>query len=104
MALRYSADTEIRVQWDPTHKQFAGRVRDPWIAWRGHVPGKRPLSPEDYDRAAVALFRAAERVAKRHGASFHVDRAPGGKIRIRRIFQAPCPCSMPRKSKVSRKA
>ena len=94
MAKRYSGDTEVRVHWDPRSKVYSGRVRDPHKRWSGEVgaryayrlTGRDLDSSEAYDDAARRLIQAAERDEGR----FMAERS-AGRIRIRRVFQAPCP-------------
>jgi Arc/MetJ family transcription regulator len=91
MAIRYTGDVEVRIQWDPRRRLYVGSVRDPRARWRTIlVPQRRiasPASSEAYDYAARVLVERAEREL---GRRLPADR-DGSKIRIRRVFQAPCP-------------
>lgn len=97
MAIRYSGDTEIRLQWRPRYNAYQGSVRDPYKRWEGmwishHPDPHDPISSEAYDRAAIELIRVAERWAKtRSMKPFEIEKTNLGRIRIRRVFQAPCP-------------
>lgn len=96
MARRYSGDVEVRVHWDPRSRVYSGTVRDPHKRWRGEVGARyayrlmgRDLdSSAAYDDAARRLIQAAERDEGR----FMAERS-AGRIRIRRVFQAPCPAN-----------
>ena len=87
MAVRYSGDTEIRVVWEPRAQRFAATVKDPTHRWSGHVRGRAPQGPDGYDAAALLAFQAAERAEGRFDA-VREDQV----LKLRRVFQAPCPC------------
>ena len=109
MAIRYSGDAEVKLEFDPSFvnpdgrrvRVYRGRVSDPYLIWHGWIPeGTRtsdPRSSEAYDGAAKRLIEAADRWAKgKHGRVFESERARGvlgirRPIRIRRVYQAPCP-------------
>lgn len=94
MAKRYSGDVEIRLSWDPRARAYRDTVRDPHKRWRGTVSARyayrllgRDLDGSAaYDDAARRLIQAAETDV----GPLMVERSRG-RIRIRRIFQAPCP-------------
>lgn len=91
MAIRYSGDTEVRFRWDADRRLFVGSVKDPFLHWEGeHRGSKKPKDSDDYDAAAYALFGKASAWAREKGARFQAD-VSGGKVRFRRVFQAPCP-------------
>lgn len=110
MAIRYSADVECRVQWDPRRRAYVGTVRGLarsghrgiWeeLRWppggdRGSVAGSRPTKTrlsEAYDDAARRLIEQADAWARRHGWAFEVERSTlGGRVQVERVFKAPCP-------------
>ena len=109
MAIRYSGDVEIRIQYggagyvknqdvpyfDPSGEGFyyahirAPHVRDAAILSTREVGLTRkhdPRSSNSYDVAALAFLKWAE---------LHVGELPveldGNKIVVRRVFQSPCP-------------
>lgn len=92
MAIRYSGDTEIRFGWDKNKKIYRGTVRDPYKKWNGYckiIWIGDPTDSSAYDRAAIKLIKLAEyKVGK-----FELEREYG-QIKIRRIFQSPCPKKM----------
>lgn len=96
MAIRYSGDTEVRVFYDPRKHIYVGDVRDPYLHWKGKVGRSLfisdPKSPEAYDKAALSLLKQAQRWAhhKFKRAQFQAE-TKLGRIRIRRVFQSPCP-------------
>lgn len=101
MAIRYSGDTEIRFTWNATKGVFEGSVRDPYMRWTGEArPHARNVPKKDetiasalYDHAAYQLFASAEAAMKKaYGKRFTADRE-GSRVRLRRVFQAPCPLS-----------
>lgn len=94
MAIRYSGDTEIRVGWDPRRKEYRGSIRDPKRPKRNMkarfkplLVSRNPRSPEAYDIAAVQMLQDADRHTT---GGLEVERR-NGRIKIRRVFQAPCP-------------
>jgi hypothetical protein len=91
MSIRYSGDVEVRVTWDPREKSYTGYVRDPKVRWNGFWRPRQtpedPTSPEAYDAAAKALIRLAKRDVR---GRLSLDEKRG-RIRLRRVFQAPCP-------------
>lgn len=109
MAIRYSGDAEVRLEFDPAFvtlngrrvRVYRGRVSDAYLIWHGWIPeGTRtsnPRSSKAYDDAAKRLLAIADRWAKtNHGRAFESERAKGvlgirGPIHIRRVYQAPCP-------------
>lgn len=98
MAIRYSADTEVRVVWDQRQREFHGTVRDPYLRWKGSVKGPkgmpRTISSEEYDRAAGELLRAAQIWARSKRTSFQLKEELG-RIKLTREFKAPCPVRRP---------
>lgn len=97
MSIRYSADTEIRLQHgrDAEGHFYRGTVSDPRLRFRGWVvPSRRftrdPTCPEAYDDAARRLAELAQRWARENDREFMVQEEDG-RVRIRRGFQAPCP-------------
>ena len=104
MAIRYSADTEIRVWYDLIDKVWRGTVRDPKGRWSGtYKPiirlGKTPSSGT-IDRLAQRFVRNAEREERR---KFAVDRK-NGVVQVSPMFQAACPCDdLPPRRKTRRK-
>lgn len=95
MAIRYSGDVEVRLQWEPRERVYQGRVSDPYMIWKGSVPAERGIDPKSsnaYDHAAARLIQLADQWSRRErGEPTLVDRAPNGRIQLRRVFQAPCP-------------
>ena len=93
-SVRYSGDATVRLGYDPRRDVYAGTVADPYVVWRGRVGGgtRTPRrSSAAYDDAAERLIRAADRWAARTGRRpIDADRRLG-RLRIRRVFQAPCP-------------
>lgn len=99
MAVRYSGDAEVRVLWDPKRRMFLGRVRDPYVRWRGTAPrptqarGRRQLhrASESYDLMATIFLRRAQTWAREtHDHELQIEEERG-RLKIRRVFQAPCP-------------
>ena len=94
MAIRYSGDTEVRVRWSPRDRCYIGSVRDPNHRWRGRC--RKPFYQRDatssdaYDAAAKDLLHQAQRWAD---GKLMVERR-WGRVRVRRVFQAPCPVKM----------
>ena len=89
-AIRYSGDTEIRVMWLPRQRRYKGSVRDPNVSWHGECDKlgyADPRSSDAYDDAARKLAEAANSDFK---GKLQVE-WKHGRIRIRRVFQAPCP-------------
>jgi len=87
MAIRYSGDVEVRMHWDPARSLYRGTVRDPDGRWRGTANGRRSPTHETYDRLARDMIVRAEHEQKRR---LPAERK-GGKLIVRRVFQAPCP-------------
>lgn len=113
MSIRYSGDSEVRLQYDRKVRLYVGKVTDAFHRaggphrgepYSGHVDvavvarkmGGRfsPTSSEAYDHAAVFLLRQAQEWARRTGERpFRLD-VQDGRIRVRRVFQAPCPINV----------
>lgn len=96
MAIRYSGDVEVRLGYDPRRRAYVGSVRDPGgpngpFRWRGVYEGSSPKNSADYDRAAKEMIIAADRDCRRESDRHLMVERDGGAIRIRRVFQAPCP-------------
>ena len=97
MAKRYSGDAEIRIRYDARSRVYRGTVVDPWLRFSGWVPLERryardPQTSEAYDDAARRLARVAGHWAKRDASrDFAFDEPRGSGIRLRRVFQSPCP-------------
>lgn len=92
MAIRYSGNTEVRFGWDRRRKVYRGSVRDPYRRWTGEVSKFTffsPNTPESYDRAAIFLIQKAQNETGK----FDIE-LEGNKIKIRRVFQSPCPTKM----------
>lgn len=109
--IRYSGDTEIHIRYDRRRGVHVGLVKDPVLRFRIIVPPvprskDREQDARNHDRAARQLLAQAMRWAgsaeaqqllKAKGIArrqFVVDRASrksGSRIRIRRVYQAPCP-------------
>lgn len=105
MAIRYSADVEVRVRWDPRRRAYVGTVRglgrstrgsrERWeeIRWRGSVPGSAPRTDglsEAYDDAGRRLIEAAASWARGRGWALEAERSPLGRVVVERVFKAPC--------------
>lgn len=94
MAKRYSGDAEIRVSYDAKKKVYHGAVRDPKHRWEGtmkappHQGG--PQCSEAYDKAAKAFLLRAQRWARGR----LLVETKDGVVRVRRIFESPCPIGM----------
>jgi hypothetical protein len=91
MAIRYSGDVELRIEWLKGN-QYSISLSSPNAHWnaRVRVKGAKGREPEAYDRVAevvlkAALARAETLPVERSG------RGPGASIMVRRVFQAPCP-------------
>jgi len=88
MAIRYSGDVEIRVQYRAG--KYHAKLRAPGLRADGVLPGSLrarmhgPSSPEAYDVMALAFLR----LAQREGFPVMKER---GQVVLRRTFQAPCP-------------
>lgn len=99
MAIRYSGDVEVRLQYDPRSREYAGSVRDPQWSGRGSVSLRQvgltrkqdPTSPDSYDRAALVFLNVMRTIAwKKFRVRLQVS-TDRGSVVIRRTFQAPCP-------------
>jgi hypothetical protein len=91
MAIRYSGDVEIRVQY--REGRYHGSVRSPGFRGRGIVSLRAsgsPTSPENYDRAAALILREAQAFARKIHVALHVSGTLRGP-KISRTFQSPCP-------------
>lgn len=96
MAVRYSGDAEVRIAYRSATRTYVGMVRDPFFRWSGSAKPRlgflrRPTSPEAYDDAAVTMLLAADKASGRK----LLLQAEGGRVRVRRLFQAPCPIGPP---------
>jgi hypothetical protein len=91
MAIRYSGDVEIRIQYKE-RGVYKGAVRSPGFRGRGEISllASMPTSPEAYDRAALKLLREAIVFAKKMGVILFVSGSQSNP-EIRRTFQSPCP-------------
>lgn len=92
MAVRYSGDAEVKLQYDASRKAYYGEVRDPYHVWRGRVPPRlsfrrSPESHEAYDDAAASLLLLADKAS---GNRLLLAKS-GRRIKVSRLFQAPCP-------------
>ena len=93
MAIRYSGDAEVRLQWDDERRLYRGVVSDPEFVWRGTTgpTGLSPRSSEAYDRAARVLLKRADTWAQENeDAKIDYAEDQSGMV-ILRVFQAPCP-------------
>lgn len=87
MAIRYSGDVEARMSYEGK-RRYVVVVRWPGKRVSGKIlfkASRKPTSSETYDAVAkkvIGEVRACHRFA---------DRGPFGGVRIRRLFQAPCP-------------
>ena len=96
MAIRYSGDAEVRLQWDDERRLYRGVVSDPEFIWRGTTgpTGLSPRSSQAYDRAARVLFTRADAwVRENEDAQIDLARDASGMVLLR-VFQAPCPSRM----------
>lgn len=98
MAIRYSGDTEVRLRWRSDFRAYQGSVRDPYKRWEGmwipqpYTARRKRNESEAYDRAAIELIRVAQRWAKsKRLKPFEVEDHGHGRVRVRRVYQAPCP-------------
>ncbi len=91
MAIRYSGDVEVRIQFVAGF--YVAKVRAPGLRANGKLPRpstlslrarKDPRSPEAYDEMTLAFLR----LARKQGFPVLVEH---GDIVMRRTFQAPCP-------------
>lgn len=89
MAIRYCGDIEVRLIYKDG--SYRATLRAPGLRANGTLPRSlrartrgSPTSPEAYDTMALAFLRLAERDG------FPVAKE-GGRIEMRRVFQAPCP-------------
>lgn len=95
MAIRYSGDAEVRLHYNARKKRYSGTVTDPIYHWRGECGTsfwhRDYRSSDAYDDAARELLEMADKaaVAKRNE-HLMVERKRG-RVRVRRVFQAPCP-------------
>ena len=99
MAVRYSGDAEVRLQWDDERRLYRGVVSDPEFVWRGTTgpTGSSPRSSEAYDRAARVLLERADAWAREEeGARIDYASDAQGMV-ILRVFQAPCPVRIARR-------
>lgn len=88
MAIRYSGDAEVRLQYIPETGMYRGLVTFPggrqhYIIHRKLVA--KPHGSEGYDQAARLMFSQAW---SQHRAPIVVVRS---HVVVRRTFQAPCP-------------
>lgn len=91
MAIRYSGNVQVNMQYDQPRGCYLARVRDPNYRWRGTTGAwGRDASPtsETYDRLAKAAIARAERDL---GVKLDAERDARGRVQLRRVFQAPCP-------------
>lgn len=93
--IRYSGDTEIEIKYNRRLGEYVGIVKDPFLRFEIIVPAvPRSRDPEttarNHDKAARRLLGQAMRWARRQRRQFLLDRS-GTRIRIRRVYQAPCP-------------
>lgn len=102
MSIRYSGDAEIRIFFDERKRTYRGTVVDPYLRFRGTVPllprfARTPRSPEAYDSAARRLAEKAQHCATHTSCGFRsprpfaLDQTPRGGVKLRRVFQSPCP-------------
>jgi hypothetical protein len=91
MAIRYSGDTEVRLGYDRKHRVYRGSVRDPYKKWNGEVSSFSfdPYTSSNYDHAAIKLIAKAQSQLGK----FEIEKEKG-RIKIRRVFQSPCPVKM----------
>jgi hypothetical protein len=87
MAIRYSGDVEVKMQYDQERRAYRGVVRDPNGRWRGTASANNAPTTETYDDLARAMIERAE---KEQGRKLPAERQ-GRRIMVRRVFQAPCP-------------
>lgn len=98
MAVRYSGDVEVRIEYLPEYRAYRGHVRAPhykkWfmIPSREVRPGVSPVASDAYDRAAELLIQMAE---VDHGKPLPVE-TKRGNIHVRRLFQSACPGKLSR--------
>jgi len=91
MAIRYSGDVEIRIQY--RGGKYHGSVRSPGFRGRGIVSLRAsgsPTSPESYDRAALALLKEAQAFARKIHIPLYIS-GTTHRPQVRRTFQSPCP-------------
>jgi hypothetical protein len=72
------------MKWSKARRRVRVYVTDGYAKYKAFVPRRRPPTSEDYDRIAarhIALAASAARMK---------PDASGGRVRLRRIFQAPC--------------
>ena len=77
------------MKWSPRARSVRVYVTDGETPYAVKVPLARRPTPEDYDRLATRMIQAAMRAAREEGLEIRPD-VRRGRIRIRRIFQAPC--------------
>jgi alpha-L-arabinofuranosidase len=96
MAVRYSGDVEVRLEWDG--RVYQGRMRAPGYKGHGSIGPREagldrfddPASSESYDLAAMAFLRELYKWCRKN--KVDVGLAVNlGQVTIRRTFQSPCP-------------
>lgn len=98
MAIRYSGDVEIRLNY--VDGKYRATVRAPGFSAKGSLSPRevgltrklQPSSPDSYDEAAMAFLQAARTLSKHERRKMlPLDVDAYDRIQIRRTFQAPCP-------------
>lgn len=89
MSIRYSGDTEIQIKYNRRLGEWVGTVKDPFLRFDVIVPNPG-TDPKARDSASRQLLARAMRWARTRKRTFLLDRT-GTRIRLRRVYQAPCP-------------
>jgi hypothetical protein len=103
MAVRYSGDVEVHLQWKAREGHYEGYVdapRTPRLHMFARLPllqrlGKKPTSSSAYDAAAREMLIVYARDCDRKYRRCYADGASRSFV-IRRDFQAPCPIKCPK--------
>lgn len=89
MAIRYSGDVEVRMRWN--RRVVRVTVSDGQYVYHGEIRlSTTAPSSSDYDRIAARFLKSAERVARQKRRDFPFEKERDGRVRLRRVFQAPC--------------
>jgi len=88
--VRHSGDVEARMRFDPGARLVLATVTDGSHVTRFRVPVRHRPTSEDYDRIGAMVLRRAARAARDRDVRLPIAERRG-RLRIRRVFQAPCP-------------
>ncbi len=104
MAIRYSGDLEIRLNF--VDGKFRAAIRSPGFHAKGTLTPReagltrkhQPSSSDSYDEAALAFLKEAKVLARKQGIKLLLSEDAYGNIELRRTFQAPCPVRINRRA------